>query len=146
MNTWFECKLKYEKVNEVGKFVTVTESYLVDALSHAEAENRIIEEMKPFISGEFAVASVRRKRISELFPNNAGEKWYDAKVAFISLDEEKGIEKRTTVCMMAQGYDIEDGIQTIKEGMSGSMADYEITGIKETSIMDVYVYEPTSSN
>jgi len=34
---------------------SVTEPYLVDALSFTEAEARIIEEMRPFISGEFSV-------------------------------------------------------------------------------------------
>ena len=53
MHTWFECKIRYEKVMENGMQKKVTEPYLVDALSFTEAEARIIEEMTPFISGEF---------------------------------------------------------------------------------------------
>ena len=55
MNNWYECKVKYEKTLENGIQKKVTEAYLVDALSFTEAENRIIEEMKPYISGEFEV-------------------------------------------------------------------------------------------
>ena len=51
MHTWFECKIRYEKVMENGMNKKVTEPYLVDALSFTEAEARIIEEMTPFISG-----------------------------------------------------------------------------------------------
>ena len=44
MHTWFECKIRYEKVMENGMNKKVTEPYLVDALSFTEAEARIIEE------------------------------------------------------------------------------------------------------
>ena len=58
MHTWFECKIRYEKVMENGMQKKVTESYLVDALSFTEAEARIIEEMTPFISGVFTVSNI----------------------------------------------------------------------------------------
>ena len=58
MHTWFECKIRYEKVMENGMQKKVTEPYLVDALSFTEAEARIIEEMTPFISGEFTVSDI----------------------------------------------------------------------------------------
>ena len=60
MHTWFECKIRYEKVMENGMQKKVTEPYLVDALSFTEAEARIIEEMTPFISGEFTVSDIKR--------------------------------------------------------------------------------------
>ena len=40
MHTWFECKIRYEKVMENGMNKKVTEPYLVDALSFTEAEDR----------------------------------------------------------------------------------------------------------
>ncbi len=68
MHNWFECKIRYEKVAENGMNKKVTEPYLVDALSFTEAESRIIEEITPFISGEFTVADIKRANYSELFP------------------------------------------------------------------------------
>ena len=59
MATWFECKVKYDKMTEDGSQKTVTEPYLVDALSFTEAEARITEEITPFISGEFKVTAVK---------------------------------------------------------------------------------------
>ena len=58
MHTWFECKIRYEKTMENGMQKKVTEPYLVDALSFTEAEARIIEEMTPFITGEFTVSAI----------------------------------------------------------------------------------------
>ena len=67
MHTWFECKIRYEKTMENGMNKKVTEPYLVDALSFTEAEARIIEEITPFISGEFTVSDIKRANYSELF-------------------------------------------------------------------------------
>jgi len=140
MHTWFECKIKYEKTAEEGKIVKVSEGYLVDALTFTEAEERIIEEMKPFISGEFQVANIKRTRINEMFFNENGDKWYRSKVNFITLDEEKGVEKRTGVTMMVQASDMKGALEGIIEGMKGTMADYEIATLAETLIMDVFKY------
>ena len=69
-HNWFECKIRYEKTLENGMNKKVTEPYLVDALSFTEAEARIIEEMTPFISGEFTVSDIKRANYSELFPSD----------------------------------------------------------------------------
>lgn len=145
MLNWFECKIKYEKTAEEGKIVKVNEAYLVDALSFTEAEARINEEMKPFISGEFIVSNIRRARINELFTNENGDKWYRCKVYFISLDEEKGIEKRVATTMMVQANDVKEAWDGLHEGMKGSMADYQVASIVETNIMDVYPFAAPQS-
>jgi len=142
---WFECKISYEKIMESGSVKKVTEPYLVDALSHAEAEARIIEEIRPYISGEFTVVTVKRARISELFFNESGDRWYRVKVAFVTLDEKSGTEKRAKVNMFVQASGIEDGIAVLEEGMKGTMADYEFVGIEETAIADVFPYQNRKS-
>ncbi len=140
MHNWFECKVKFEKTIEEGKIIKVNESYLVDALSFTEAEERIIDEMKPFISGDFSVANIKRVKINELFFNDDGDKWYRCKVNFITLDEEKGVEKRVPINMMVQASEIGQALERLHVGMKGSMADYEVAVITETMIMDVYKY------
>jgi len=140
MHNWFECKVKFEKTVEEGKIISVNESYLVDALSFTEAEERIIEEMKPFISGEFSVANIKRVKISEMFLTENGDKWYRCKVNYITLDEERGVEKKTPVNMMVQAVDIKHALDRLTEGMKGSMADYSVVVITETTIMDAFKY------
>ena len=71
---WFECRVKYLKTTENGTPKVVTELYVVDALSFAEAEARIIEEMTPFISGEFAVQDVKKASFKEIFFMSDGER------------------------------------------------------------------------
>lgn len=140
MHTWFETTIKFEKIGEDGKNLKVSEIYLVDALSFTEAEARITEEMTPFITGEFVVSKVRRCRIAELFYNDNGSYWFRSKVVFVTLDEEKGIEKRTATTMLVQAEDITDALQGIKDGMKGTMSDYEIYAVTMTEIMEVFQF------
>lgn len=146
MHTWFECRIRYEKVMENGMQKKVTEPYLVDALSFTEAEARIIEEMTPFISGEFVVADIKRANYSELFPSNdeQDDRWFKCKLVFITLDEKSGAEKRTSTYALVQASDLDRAKQNLDEGMKGMMADYQVPSVTETPIMDVYPY--TSSD
>ena len=140
MHTWFECKIRYEKIMENGMNKKVTEPYLVDALSFTEAEARIIEEMAPFISGEFTVADIKRANYSELFENETGDRWYKCKLLFITLDEKSGAEKKVSSQVLVQANDLREAVKSLDEGMKGTMADYVIASVAETSIMDVYPY------
>ena len=142
MNTWFECKIRYEKTMENGLTKKVNEPYLVDALNFTEAEARIIEEIRPFMSGEFTVSDIKRANYSELFfsEEEAADRWFKCKLTFITLDEKSGAEKKTSTNVLVQASDLRDAVKKLDEGMKGSMADYIISSIAETAIMDVYPY------
>lgn len=146
-HTWFECKIRYEKMMENGMNKKVTEPYLVDALSFTEAESRIIEEMAPFISGEFAVSDIKRANYSELFTSEeeAADRWFKCKLLFITLDENSGAEKKTPTNVLVQASDLRDAVKKLDDGMKGTMADYQIASITETAIMDVYPYSAEES-
>lgn len=142
MNTWFLTKIRYEKVMENGMQKKVTEPYLVDTLSFTEAEARIIEEITPFISGEFTVTDISRAHYSEIFTSeeDSADKWFAGRLAFITVDEVSGKEKRTYTNVLIQAADIHDAIKKLDEGMKGTMADYSSILLKETAIVDVYPY------
>ena len=140
MHSWFECKVSFEKVLENGMQKKVTEPYLVDALSFTEAEARIIEEIRPFISGEFTVTDIKRARLSELFFNEKGDRFYKIKVYFNTLDEKSGAEKKTAAQMLAQACTLKEAIAVLEEGMKGTMADYTIASVTETMLMDVFPF------
>ncbi|MDD6228482.1 MAG: DUF4494 domain-containing protein [Bacteroidales bacterium] len=138
MALWFECKVRYDKMAENGMVKKVNEPYLVDALTFTEAEARIIEEMKPFISGEYSISSEKKTKISEVFFKEGGDRWYLVKVNFITLDEKSGVEKKSTSQILVQAFDFDNAVANFKEGMEGTMADYEIGSVTETMIMDVF--------
>ncbi|MDE7381364.1 MAG: DUF4494 domain-containing protein [Muribaculaceae bacterium] len=138
MALWFECKVKYDKTQENGSVKKVNEPYLVDALSFTEAESRIIEEIKPYISGDFTISAVKKTKIAEIFFNEGGDRYYMVKVNFITLDEKSGVEKKTSNFILVQASDFSEALEKFREGMQGSIVDYEIASITETMLMDVY--------
>jgi hypothetical protein len=111
---------------------------LVDALSFTEAEARITDKMQPFISGEFNVDTVKRVKLSDIFYNEAGDRWYKVKTNFITIDEKTAVEKRTATYQMVQASDFKGALNLFLENMNDTMADYEIASITETAIMDVF--------
>ena len=138
MANWFECKVRYDKMLETGQQKKVNEPYLVDALSFTEAEARIIEEITPFISGDFTVSAVKRTRISEIFYDETGDRWFSVKYNIITIDEKTAVEKKQSVMVLVQAADFQKAIAIFMEGMKGTMADFEIASVTETQIMDVY--------
>ena len=142
MKKWFLAKISYEKTDEKGMTRKVTESYLVDALSFTEAEARIIDNVKDFITGEFNVTALKWESVSELFTSDkeCDDKWYKIKVAYITLDEKSGKERRTYAYMIVQSSDTANAEKRLHEGMKGTLADYLVMEVKETQIVDVYPY------
>lgn len=136
MNEWFECKVKYEKTMENGLVKKVAEPYLVDALSFTEAERRIIEEITPFMTGAFEVSDIKRARFAEIFESDdeSADRFFKAKLVFITLDEKTGKERKSSQQMLVQASDLRDAVKRLDEGMKGSMMDYTIASMAETAI------------
>ena len=141
--TWFECKIRYEKVMENGLQKKVTEQYVVDALSFSEAEKRITEEMSAYISGEFEITDVKKAQYKEVFFDDAemSDRYYKAKLQFITIDEKTEKEKRSNVTYLVQAATLDGAVKNINEVMDGTMIDYEKSNIAETKIMDVFEYK-----
>lgn len=137
MALYIETKVRFDKMQENGTVKKVTESYLVDALSFTEAEARITEELKPYMSGDFSVSAVKKTKIAEIFKGE-GDRWYMVKVNFINFNEKTGAEKKSASHMLVPASNFDEAVSNFKEGMKGTMADYEIAGVTETAIMDVF--------
>ncbi|MBD5210991.1 MAG: DUF4494 domain-containing protein [Bacteroidales bacterium] len=138
MATWIEVRARYDKMMENGVVKKIVEPYLVDALSCTEAEARVTEELTPFISGDFRISSVVTTKITEIFWDESGDKFYKVKVNFITLDEKTATEKRNATYILVQASSFKEAYDNFVEGMKGTMADYEIEQICETKIVDVY--------
>lgn len=146
MANWFECKVRYDKMMDNGVPKKVNEPYLVDALSFTEAESRIIEEQTPYISGDFSVSAVKRTKISEIFRDDTADRWYLAKVAFITIDEKTAAEKRTVSQILVAGSDFDSAYNNFRDGMKGTLADFDLVSLSETPLMDVYGMKVTGAN
>lgn len=137
---WFEVKVKYQKIEENGKEKNVSEPYLVDAVSFTEAEARIMEELKPYIGEEFNIMNIKRANYSDLFFYETGDRWFKSKVVFVTLDEEKGVEKKVANYMLVQASNIDEALANLTESMKDCTVDYSVLSLQETLIMDVFPY------
>lgn len=145
--TLYECGIRYERTMENGMTKKVTELYLVDALSFAEAEGRITKEMEPYISGDFDVVTIKRTNYSEIVEGlSTADKWFKSKLNFISIDEKSGKEKKQAVHFIVRATDINNAHICVVEHMKGSMMDYEIATLDETKIMDLFRYKVNTSD
>ena len=141
--TWFEAKIQYEKTQEDGLQKKVVEQYVVDALSYAEAENRIIEKMSAYISGEYEVKDLKKAPYKEIFFDDQdpqADRFYKAKLEFITIDEKTEKEKRSRVTYLVQASDLHRAMKNVDEVMSGTMIDYEACAVDDTKIIDVFEY------
>ena len=140
---WFECKIRYEKIMEDGLPKKINDVYVVDALSFSEAEERIIEEMSSYISGEIEIVDVKIAPYREIFfaDDNLADQWFKAKLSFITIDERTNKEKRTSRTYFVNAGNISSAINNIDKVMSGTMIDYVTTSISATKIFDVFEYK-----
>ena len=147
--SWFETKIKYQKCMEDGSEKVVTESYIVEALSCTEAEASIIKEMALYSHGETKVPSTKKANFNEIFfsDKDDDDKWFSAKLQFITIDEKTDKEKRSNVNYLVQAKSLACALRYVDEVMGKSMLDYDIVGLNETKVFDVFEnHAPSSEN
>lgn len=139
-STWFETKVKYQKTMEDGSEKVVSEAYVVDALSFTEAESAIIDEMSVYVSGELKVSGIGKAGYGEIFFSDVDDddKWYKAKLQSITIDEKSEKEKRSNVTYLVQAKSLARALRYIDEVMGKTMIDYDVIGLNETKLMDVF--------
>ena len=140
--TWFECKVKYLKVDEDGRERQVTDNFLLDAISFTDAETRIISIMQSMVRGEFMVTDIRKSKIAEVFPYEVGEWWFRATINLIAIDEEAGKEKKLRSTYLVQADNIREALARIDESLSFLIVPYVVSALAVSTIADVFPYTP----
>lgn len=145
MQTWFECKAKYVKVTESGKEQTVTENFLLDAVSFTDAETRMIRQLEQMVKGEFNVTDIKKSRIGEVFPYETGEWWFKATINLVTVDEEAGKEKKMRTYYLVMADDIKQALERLEESLSYLVIPYVVSALAVSTIVDVFPYDPSES-
>lgn len=143
--TFFEVKIKIDKVQEDGAQKTVTETYALDAMTFTEAEARITREMQPYIIGEFNVTHIKIAQYNEVVFNE-GELFFLVKYNLITLDEKSGKERKNSMYVLFRDLTIDKAKEAARKHMAASLVDYEIEAIKETKILDVFMERTATEN
>ena len=143
VSKFYEVKIQYQKTLEDGREKKVTEQYVVEALSFAEAEKRITEEMSAYINDSFDVVAEKIAPYNEIFLSDRtdDDKWFISKVAFITIDERTAKEKKQTFRYLVQAETSEKAMDYTKEMFSHGMSDYSIDAVQDTATLEVFFRE-----
>lgn len=136
--SYFIATCKYEKMQGNGAVKRVSEKYLCDALSIVEADAVVTENLKQYISGDFFTSKVENSPIAEVMGDKDADKFYLAKVAFITIDERTAKEKKNVSQWLIGGTDFNDAYETLLREIIKCMADIEIVSLAETPIKEFY--------
>lgn len=138
---WFEVKVSYKKTADNGVERKVNETYAVDALSFTEAERRATQQMQ-LLTDEFYIQDIKRAAYREVafIDDETVERFYKAKVQFLSPDEKTGKVKRSTAYYLVNARSIEGARKTVEDMLRDSLEDYEIASLVETQILEAWGY------
>jgi hypothetical protein len=103
--------------------------------------------MLSYINGEYEVADIKKAAYKEVFFSEADsdDRWYKAKLQFITIDEKSQKEKRSNVYYLVQASSLPVAVKHIEEVMGATAIDYVIASIAETLIMDVFEHKAVAS-
>ena len=102
----------------------------------------MVWDESPFWKSDGGRTTIRPTPYDEIFFSDApsDDRWFRAKLNFITLDEKSGKEKRTAVNYLVQGSSLQSALKNIEAVMGTTMVDYVVVGLTETLIMDVFEY------
>ena len=133
---WIECKVAVEAINESGMPQKEHRYYLLNAVTVAEAEERIHRELST-TTEKHEVESVKVVKYAEVY-RSGGNKYYKARLGFLTLNEKNGVEKVNYVNVLVQADDFEDAHEDIKKRLSSTLSAWSIYSLTETPLVDIY--------
>ena len=84
---FYELKISYTRQTGEDNPKAVKETYLVEGLTAADVEERLLGEIQKYISGEWETKSCKQVQFYDLIPNPEGDQWYKARVEMITIED-----------------------------------------------------------
>ena len=141
MRIWFLCKVKYAKETEDGLLKSISEQYLVDAVSFTEAEAILYDRLGSQIRGDFQVTGISKSNIVGVFFYEDADIWHKCKVSYLVADGDSGKEKKVTQYMIVTAEDVKQAYDRIQESLSTMLVSFRVPDITESPILDVFPFE-----
>lgn len=133
--------VKYDKMQENGSIKRVSEQYLCNGLSVTEAEAVVNENLSPYITGDFLTTSVKESKIAEVVNADSADRFYLAKVAFVTIDEKTANEKKNVSQWLIGGTDFNDAYEMLLREINKCMADVEIISLAESPVRECFPHK-----
>ena len=140
----FEVGVRMERTLENGTLSKALEQYVVDALTFTEAEASIIREASVY--GKITdIATIKRSRCTELIGDGSKEKWFRARVNYITVDEKTDKEKKIPNYFFVNAETITDAKKAVDDCFGTTMIDYRVATLDETNVLEVFRHDLNSN-
>lgn len=112
------------------------ETFIVKAISFAEAEDKAYLDFKDYAVTDIDVLSVKISNVTEVIldENDEKEKYYKVKYSVIVLDEKSRKEKRNPRYLLFNASSIDEAREMYKRESAGWVSDIILESITETKI------------
>ena len=112
------------------------ETFIVKAISFAEAEDKAYLDFKDYAVTDIDVLSVKISNVTEVIldENDEKEKYYKVKYSVIVLDEKSAKEKRIPHYLLFNASSIDEAREMYKREIAGCVSDIILESITETKI------------
>ena len=141
---WYEVSVKYENCTSSGLVETINESYLVDAMSFSEAEQRVIKEEFSYSQLPYEVKACCKRKYRDIVTSSSAceglSQFFKASLKIITFDEKSGKEKLSPVRILVEASDFDHAVANLKNFVDKGMEYYEIEGLTKTKIVEVLYY------
>lgn len=141
MQHFIQTKIKRLATLDNGKQKYITETYIFRAESFTEAEARAVQYATEWAFTDFAVTALTNCRFSEIVrqtdPITDSDRWFRAKLDYITLDERTARERHTKQNVLFQGSCFDHAKDAVATYIAGSVADIRLLALTETNIIDV---------
>lgn len=131
----YEIKIAYERQTGEDNPGKVKETYLVEGLSPADVEERLMGEISKYIFGDSELTSCRKVQFYDLVTSPEGDRWYKARVEMITIEDD-GKETRKKVSILVQASTIAFALKNLSSYLAS--LDCEIVSITRSPILEVY--------
>lgn len=112
------------------------ETFIVKAISFAEAEDKAYLDFKDYAVTDIDVLSIKISNVTEVIldENDEKEKYYKVKYSVIVLDEKSAKEKRIPHYLLFNASSIDEAREMYKRESAGLVSDIILESITETKI------------
>lgn len=130
----YQVNLAYERQTGEDNPGFVKESYLVEGVNPSDVENRLMEEIKKYIAGDYEIKAIIKRQFVDIIENPDGDRWYKAKVEMITIDEDKEIRRKVNLLVQAKNFI--DAQRELYKALNS--IDCEVVGLELSPILEIY--------
>ena len=141
MKTYYKSKAKYSKIDDNGNNKNVTETFLVDAVSFTDAEQRMYERLAELVDGDFIVTSCIPSKYTDILEKEDRDTFYDARIRYASIDEGTGKTKIVSNLFLVAANDVKEAFEFIEEDLKTMLVPYTVHSITESPVIEVFHWE-----